>query len=414
MWSWLNSTRLRDYPRLILVASWSVLLLNVIFQHGWIGGLTGVMIGGDFISNYSGGVIYRTNIEHLYDPAYQQDTQAQVIAPNQSPGFAPFISPPYVALMMSWVASFPLPFALAVWEIINLISVALSAVLITKYLIPAAYPWKNLPAYQLFIIIISSFAFVDGFLAGQSHGIILLLCTGILVAMMKEKWLVSGVLGSLLIYKPQFVLGFLVCWFIWGRVRALVGFGIFAGLWQVPVIAAYGWMPYAHYLQFTQSLLYLPYAKEGFPVSVMATPYAFLATLLPMNFSRALQVLFLIIGVVTVSLLSYIAYKSRNQPANMRHFTYAFAILVPLVVAPHTLIYDLLILVPGLVLLATIEGMSSILKTLSVIFYACLLFFPLLGYGFKLALPGIIPAILLFFVIKGYFRTKMTVELSLN
>jgi Glycosyltransferase family 87 len=412
VWKWFNAKRLRDYPRLIFIASWAVLLLNVVFQHGWIGGLTGILIGGDFISNYSGGVIYKTDIRSLYNSDIQQTIQAALISPYKSPGFAPFISPPYVALMMSWIASISLPYAFVIWEIVNLICAGISVYMMTKYLLPENIRSKNLPSYQLLIIIFSTFAFVDGFLSGQSHGIILLLCTGILVAMMKEKWFLAGFLGSLLTYKPQFVVGFLICWILWVRIKALLSFGFLTALWQIPILLTHGLTPYLDYLQFTKSLLYLPYAKDGFPISVMATPYAFIATLLPIEYSKILQGLYELFDIVILCAFIYMVYRSRNLPKDQRYVTYSMAIILPLVIAPHTLIYDLLILVPALVLLANIKELTNNIKWLSISFYIGFLFLPLVGYVMKLALPGLIPLALLFFVLRYYFRPKITAELS--
>jgi hypothetical protein len=412
IWNWLNNKRLRDYPRLILIASWLVIILNVLLHHGWIGGLTGIMIGGDFISNYSGGNLYLTDISHLYDPAAQQANQTSLIAPEQSPGFAPFISPPYVALAASWMTSIPLSYAFAGWEILNLICILINAYLIYKFIFPSWLMSKDMSPIQLSIIILSSFAFVVGFLAGQSHGIILLLCVGIILAMIKEKWVLAGLLGSMLTYKPQFVLGFLICWLVWGCIKSLISFAVFTLLWQIPIILSHGLSPYIEYLKFTKILLYLPYAKDGFPISIMSTPYAFLATLFPIDFAKVIQFLLILIGIGMVIFLAFIAYKSKKLPITERYFTMSMALLFPLIIAPHTLIYDLLILVPALIILANIQEITQSIKLLAVIFYICLLFLPIIGYLLKLALPGLIPLTLLIYMLSIYFRSNIIAESS--
>jgi hypothetical protein len=82
------------------------------------------------------------------------------------------------------MASVPLSYAFIGWEILNLICVLISVFLLIKYILPNWLLEQGLSSFQLSIIILSSFAFVVGFLAGQSHGITLLLCTGIILAMM--------------------------------------------------------------------------------------------------------------------------------------------------------------------------------------------------------------------------------------
>ncbi len=50
-----------------------------------------------------------------------------------------------------------------------------------------------------------------------------------------------------------------------------------------PIIQQYLSVP--RLLFFSQLLLYLPYAKDSFPVSIMATPYALVSTLLPPSYA---------------------------------------------------------------------------------------------------------------------------------
>jgi hypothetical protein len=72
IFSWLNQKRLRDYPRLILFGSGLVVFFNILFCQGWIGGLTGILMFGDFIDYYSAGIIYKNNVAQLYNPALQE------------------------------------------------------------------------------------------------------------------------------------------------------------------------------------------------------------------------------------------------------------------------------------------------------------------------------------------------------
>jgi hypothetical protein len=144
----------------------------------------------------------------------------------------------------------------------------------------------------------------------------------------------------------------------------------------------------------------------------MATPYALLATLIPLTFARAIQIGLLLVGIVMVALFSYWAYRERNISLRNRVFTFSFALLLPLLISPHTLIYDLLILVPSLILLANVQEFAPTIKYISIAIYLCLLFLPLLGYIVKVALPGIIPLFLYIFLLVIYFRINITTVLS--
>ncbi len=113
-----------------------------------------------------------------------------------------------------------------------------------------------------------------------------------------------------------------------------------------------------------------------------------------------------------LALLSYIAIKARKVPLGQRYFTLAMALLLPLLIAPHTLIYDLLILVPAFILLVNYQDLTQPIKSLAVVFYVSVLFLPLIGYPIKIALPGLLPVLLLLFLLLVYFRSKIIAEAS--
>jgi hypothetical protein len=212
----LNPRRLRNYRRLILVASWSIVVLNVLLRRGWRGGL-GQIIGIDTVILYAAGQPYRTNSASLYDFPSQLALQRQLIAPTALPGSGPFSNPPFVAAAYALLTHLPVGWALGVWSVLMLGAAGVAAYLAYRFLTPRWLLDAGLTLSTLPIVVLSSFAFVEGFQAGQNHGLTLLLVTGICVATLTGRWYLAGALGGLLIYKPQFVLGFLLIWLIWRR-----------------------------------------------------------------------------------------------------------------------------------------------------------------------------------------------------
>src|SRR4030043_590387 len=268
IWKWINNKRLRDYPRLILIGSCSVLLVNLLLHHGWIGGLTGILMWGDFLVYYAAGIIYKTNIAQLYNPAVQEFTQVNLIAPTIPPGVTLYSYPPNAALFHSILSYISLPVSLIIWCLISIYCVVLAAKLMRRHLIPEWLAQKGLSSFQLSIIIFSSFAFIEGFAAGQMHSITLLLMVGVLVATMKEKWFLAGLLAAGLTYKPQFVIGFLIVWLVWKKFYAILTFILFSLIWHGTVLITKGLNPYLDYINFVGNMVYLPYIKEGFPISI--------------------------------------------------------------------------------------------------------------------------------------------------
>jgi len=387
----LNPRRLRDYPRLFLVSSWLVILLNVLLSQGWNGGLTGIMLFGDFISYYAGGMLFRTDASLLYDPMAQQALQEALIAPTVSAGFAPFISTPYVALAYSLLTALPLGGALVLWLGLSLAFAAAAVYLLGHSLLPGWLKAQGLTTVQLGVVIVSCFAFVIGMQAGQNHTLTLLLVTGIVIACRGEKWALAGLLAGLLAYKPQFALGFVVVWLVWRHWQALAAFGLAAGAWAGAALLTGGLGPYRAYLDFSQWLMLLPYAGDNFPVSIMATPYALLASLIPLSALGVFKVIYYLAAAGLTLGLALYAWRARNAGTAGRDAALALAIFYPLLSMPHTLVYDLLILAPAFLLAAQEKEGAGRLLLPAAGAYLGTLFLPLAGYPLQAALSALIP-----------------------
>ena len=390
--SLLNTKRRRDYPLLFLLSGLLVLALNVLLHRGWLGGLTGMMMWGDFIANFAGGIQYRADVSQLYDPYLQEQSQATLIAPTISTHFAPFISMPHVAWAYSLISPLPLAWAIGLELVLSLGCLAAAVILMQRFLVPGWLRTQGLTATQLGIILGSSLAFIIGLQAGQTHTLTLLLVTGIIVACRGKKWALAGILAGLLIYKPQFALGFLLVWLAWRRWDALLSFGLTAGLWVGVPLVQHGLGPFQAYLEFSEMLLMLPYARDNFPVAILSTPYALLASIVPLQAASVLRVL-LATGVVVASAgLAWFAHRQRNAPAAGRDAALVLAVFFPLLVLPHALIYDLLILAPAILLLAENHPKPGSLLKPTIAIYLGTFLLPLAGYALHMALTALIPA----------------------
>ena len=264
---------------MVLLVVCVVQAFNMLFRQGWRGGL-GQVIGLDFIIFYTGGLLYRTDIAHLYDYPTQLAAERLLIWPSALPGSGPFSNPPFVAWACSAFTHMPLVWAFLLWSILTLLFLFLAADLSVRYLAP---PWlvkAGLTRSGLFIVLLSFLPFFEGFPAGQNHVLTLLLVTGITVATLSGRWYLAGLLAGFLLYKPQFVLGFLIVWLVWREYKALASFTAVAIAWAGVVVISHGFAPYTAYLGTIDQILWLPYIK-GWPAYLMTTPYGLLVTLFP-------------------------------------------------------------------------------------------------------------------------------------
>ncbi len=388
-----NSRRLRDYPRLMLGTMVLILSLNILLRQGWMGAVRQI-IGGDFIMLYSAGKLFQQDINSLYNFQLQGNIQRQLLAPTPFEGIMPFNYPPYVAQAVSILAKLPLAPAFMFWSILTIVCVILAVYWISKYLIPAWLQNRGLTFVQLLVISFSFFAFIEGFQVGQNHALTLLLLTGMIVCTVKERWFLAGLIAGLTIYKPQFALGFLIIWIVWGKYKALAGYIITSVVWIGWFILNYGLTLIQTYFSILPLLLKMPYL-EGFGGYLEVTPYGLLISLFP---SDAWSGIFIVTQTLTILFsigLAWIAFKFRKGSWKQKQAVIILAILYPLLTAPHTLLHDLIILIPAMVLWAD-QAPSPWLLYACIAIYLGAFILPLISHATGIAFLALIPLALLF------------------
>ncbi len=343
----LNPQRLRDYPRLMLIAVGLILSVNLLLHQGWIGAF-GQVIGGDFIMFYSTGSIYKTSPPLIYDFETQSHVQTSLVAPTILPGYNPFMNPPYTAPLYSLLTVFPLSFSLALWSVLS-IGAVFAAVYALIKLLPVRQGKPILGFGQLVVLSLSFFPFIEGLLAGQNHWLTLLLFSGVVFFMYREKWFISGALAGLLLYKPQYVIGFLIIWLIWGRIKSLISFALVGGVW----IGSYLWMDgmqqLTTYFQMSRIYMLLPY-MPGFPRYLLMTLYGFLTSLFPESAQSTLSFLSEAIFILGVIALGWYAWKLRKKTMTERIPAIVCSIMLPLLASPYSLLHDMVVLIPAFIL----------------------------------------------------------------
>jgi hypothetical protein len=356
--SFINTRRLRDYPRLVLVSAWLILGINLLFHQGWIGAF-GQVIGGDFIVFYKTGVIYRSDPALIYDYATQDSVQKSIVSPSIIPSNNPFQNPPFAAPLFALLTYVSLPVSFSIWSFIAILSSIIACYGLSK-LVPINFVESGLSYKQLVIITLSFFPFIEGLLAGQNHWLSLLLTTGILITMLKERWYLSGMMAGLLLYKPQFIVGFLILWFIWGKYKALLSFGIVSICWIGIFTLLNGLGLFQTYAQLSQAYLFLPYI-QGWPNYLLATFYGLLTSIFPIE-QQPIIYLFTQIVFISCGLgLAWFAFKLRKHPIEEQTPVIVAALLFPILATPYVLLHDLVVLIPGFILWARYSSSQNLL-----------------------------------------------------
>ena len=385
--SFFNARRLRDYPRLMLTAFVIVAAINLIFHDHWQGKVHGI-IGFDFMAFYSSGLLYWNNTQSLYDFEAIAQVEQNLIAPTSLAGGVNIFSyPPYVAMVCGVLTLVPYTWAWALLSILSLLAVLISAAWIANYLIPKSLYTAGLNAGQFFVVTLSFFPTYIGLINGQNHAITLLLLTGIVLFCMQEKWELAGTMAGLLIYKPQFVIAFLVIWLVWRRYRALIPFVAVSAVWTGLVLVTKGIAPYLDYLTTLPQLFMMPF---GVARSVEITIPALIGTLLGPDAASIIRAFTLVLTATASIGLGWLAWRYRQQPIAQASPIFALAVLFPILVSPHALIYDLIILVLVLALWARTHISSKIFWS-AVFIYPAVFVLPLLSQAAGVSLLALLP-----------------------
>src|SRR4030065_2288255 len=185
-----NEKRRRDYPRLMLIATWLIILLNILFRDGWQGGL-GQIIGGDFIMFYSTGRLYNEDPSKIYNYDQQAQIQQALASPTVLPRLNPYMNPPYVAPIYSLLTALPLPWAFLTWTV-SMIIFAFISVRLLIVIVSDDIKTKGLNRTQLLILVLSFFPFIESLQAGQNSGLSLFLLSCLIYFIFKEKNFLFG------------------------------------------------------------------------------------------------------------------------------------------------------------------------------------------------------------------------------
>lgn len=363
--SFLNSRRLRDYPRLMLFTTWVILAINLLLHQGWVGAF-GQIIGGDFIMFYSTGQIFRNHPGLIYDYDTQIRNQQQLVTPTILPGYNPYMNPPFMAPIYSVLTYISLNWAIIIWTLLAVLSVFLSAF----WLYRLFSIFKQTPVityWQLIVIILSFFPFVEGLQSGQNHWLTLLLVSAIVYSTVTEKPYLAGSLAGVLIYKPQFALGFLIIWLTWKNWKALLAFGSVVVTWTGLYILLNGYELFPLYLQLSKVFLDLPYIP-GFPNYLLVTVYGFLTSIFPQNTQPVLSAISQLLLVISGGGLAWLAFQFRKSDAVQRIPVILGALIFSLIATPYTLLHDMVILIPAYILL-TIYNKSQVTTYAFVLIY---------------------------------------------
>jgi alpha-1,2-mannosyltransferase len=344
----LNSRRM-TYAWIAGGVLWFAWLLSTILGSGNMD-LAGQVVGTDYLQFYAAGVTVRDgHSNELYNFEYQSQLE-QTIAGPELKSFHAFITPPFLAWLYVPLTLLPYTWSFAVWSLLSFIFLWISIKLL-----------GNNKPLKVFIWSLTWFPIFATISFGQNSLLSLLIFSLTYWLWRKEKYLEAGLVSSLLLFKPQLVLGLGIFWLLDLRKswKALLGIGaggsILAGLcfWLLPD-ASRAYVDLAR--NFLPTMLY----QSQFPLLHLHSFRGFWLLLLPGKvwLVEGLSVIFTVVGILAF------LYLWRVKRIDIK-VLFAVAICLTIWVTPHAMIYDWsILLIPAIIFWQEFSEFKPLWKSL--------------------------------------------------
>ena len=345
-------------PGHIALITYSAILLSLLATGGILlrqaGSFTTLVTRLDFISMYFGSyIVTHGQADHLYDPAFQLQTQQLITAPYAPFLHAlPFVSPAWNALALAPLTLLNYPLAFVVWVSLCAGAGALSLWM----LVPLATPTRR----NRGLVLLAALAFTPFLFTlwqGQVSLIPLLGFVGAYRALQRGHDRVAGAWLLLGLIKPTLLIGSLVALVAMRRWRALATFaGGSALIFGASVLAAGNWLP--AYSQLVQAFL-----QPGMPgshvISYTQNWEALVVALLGGQPTPLTDGITALLTWASVALIAAICW-ARPQARPNWEVRWAVAMLLGLLADPHLYLHDVVVaLVPAVILWRAAEGASG-------------------------------------------------------
>lgn len=337
------------YPWITGAVLWVTWLISIVLGPGKMD-LAGQVIGTDYIQFYaSGATILHGNDKYLYDFAYQSQLEQAVAGPELT-SFHAFITPPFLAWLFVPFSVVPYIPSFVIWSLLGLCFLFASFKLLS-----AEQPTKSFFWSLTWFPIFASISF------GQNSLLTVFLFSFTYYLWRKDKLLAAGLASSLLLFKPQMLLGIGILWLFEFRKNWKTLLGLFIG--GVTLAGLSFWlMPGASraYLELAREFLPRLISSEQFPIWHLHSLRGFWLLLLPGHVSLA-EGISLILSIAGIVAFFYFWRRNRKLPDTL----FATAICLTIWISPHAMIYDWsILLIPAVLLWQTHPEMRNLWKPL--------------------------------------------------
>jgi hypothetical protein len=337
--SWINGRRLRAHGTILALCLWAVYGWNVATPG--LRDRNGNLKGTDFSHLYTLGSVA---LEHRGGDLYNEDAQAELTA-RRIPAAAGIsyipLYPPQVSIFFAPLATLPYGAALVIWLALSSLVYGLSC-----YTLWLVCPQLRSERLTVLLLAIAFPGFFHLIAWGQTSALALVCFTAAFLFLRDERPFLAGLALGCLIFKPQ--LGIAAA-FVFASTRAwrVIAGGVLSASSQLAVPAFYyGVESLRAWMRIMGSAFNDVRLVEPRPYQTL-TLRTFWTMLIP---GSALPlVLYVLSALAILGLTAAVWSRSQALPLAVR---YSSLLLASVLVAPHLIVYDLLVLAPVFLLLS--------------------------------------------------------------
>jgi alpha-1,2-mannosyltransferase len=312
--------------------------------------LAGHVVGTDYITIFASGIAIRqAESANLYNFDYQAQLEQSIAGPELAT-FNAFITPPFLAWLFVPFSVLPYIWSFTAWSLLSILFLWVSLKLLS-----ADQPLK------VFLYSLTWFPIFATISFGENSLLSLFILSLTFWLWRKEKYLLAGLASSLLLYKPQLLLGVGLLWLLeyrrsWKSILGLVlGGATLVGLcfWLLPDAS---WA----YLELVRNTIPAMIYQEQFPLWHLHSLRGFWILLFPGQ-KWLVEGLSMILSVAGIIAYIFFWHRNRKEPKLL----YAAAICLTIWITPHAMIYDwTILLIPAILLWQARPELQNLWKPL--------------------------------------------------
>ena len=371
---WLTLPRARAHAVVVIVIFAAVYAFGILRHHGFIDAF-GHVIGVDLLAMRTGArIVIDGRGGELYDFALQEGYWREALGMQRLPGWSPFVSPPFVALLYVPWALVPQAPALVLWTAVVLAGLSTALRLMARYAPLTGSHWTS-----TLVLSLSFYPVLEGLMAGSNALLAVPIFALMLVALRTGREASAGALLGLLLYRPQLALAPLVVFAAKRRWRVVTGAAAVGAAWAAATALLIGWRTLFDFLALGPLLGRMIF-EPGMPSALFCSIYAlFLLPLGPGRFDLAMAA-----GTAaSLGLLGLVLWVWRgpwDTRAERLGLRFAALLAVTPLVSPYLQLHDVAILILPALLVAEYwlghgpgEGWARVRVVLALLWLTCLL-----------------------------------------